>query len=122
MKHTRSGTFWCHIFILAALCWLSTRPLLAQTANGWGEIWQQRMSIGQARLDEAFKLAESGKATEALTRIDSIINSNPDNWRAPFLKAALLVLVPRQDDPVQPLDLSIKLPKKSKLTQSLLPH
>ena len=42
-----------------------------QTATGWGEIWQHRMSIGQARLDEAFKLAESGKADEALNRIDT---------------------------------------------------
>src|SRR5258708_20416905 len=111
MKHTRSGTFWCHIFILAALCWLSTRPLLAQTANGWGEIWQQRMSIGQARLDEAFKLAESGKATEALTRIDSIINSNPDNWRAHFFKAALFVLVHPQHAGLQPISLCIYLTK-----------
>src|SRR5258708_17878802 len=120
MKHTRSGPFWCYIFILPALCWLSTWQLQAQTANGWGEIWQQRMSIGQARLDEAFKLAESGKATEALTRIDAIINSNPDNWRAHFLKAAVLVLVKRQDDALQQIDLSIKLAKKGNVSQSLL--
>jgi tetratricopeptide (TPR) repeat protein len=120
MKHTRSVTFWCHIFILAALCWLGTRSLMGQTANGWGEIWQQRMSIGQARLDEAFKLAESGKATEALTRIDAIINTNPDNWRAHFLKAAVLVLVKRQDDALQQIDVSIKLAKKGNVGQSLL--
>jgi tetratricopeptide (TPR) repeat protein len=120
MKHTRYGTVWCHIFILAVLSWLCTRPLLGQTSEGWGEIWQQRMSIGQARLDEAFKLAESGKATEALARIDSIINSNPDNWRAHFLKAAVLVLVKRQDDALQQIDVSIKLAKKGNVSQSLL--
>src|SRR5260370_33383502 len=120
MKHKRSGPFWCHIFILPAHGWLSAQPLLAQTSNGWGEIWQQRMSIGQARLDEAFKLAESGKATEALTRIDSIINSNPDNWRAHFLKAAVLALVKRQDDALQQIGLSIKLAKKGNASQSLL--
>jgi tetratricopeptide (TPR) repeat protein len=120
MKHTRSGAFWCRIFILAALCWLSGKPLLGQTANGWGEIWQERMSIGQARLDEAFKLAESGKATEALTRIDSIIASNPDNWRAHFLKAAVLVLVKRQDDALQQIDESIKLARKSNVSYTLL--
>jgi len=120
MKHTRSGTFWCRIFILAALCWLSGKQLLGQTANGWGEIWQERMSIGQARLDEAFKLAESGKATEALTRIDSIIASNPDNWRAHFLKAAVLVLVKRQDDALQQIDESIKLARKSNVSYTLL--
>jgi len=120
MKHTRSGTFWCRIFILAALCWQSGTPLLGQTANGWGEIWQQRMSIGQARLDEAFKLAESGKAAEALARIDAIISSNPDNWRAHFLKAAVLVLVKRQDDALQQIDESIKLARKSNVSYSLL--
>ena len=120
MKHTRSGTFWCRIFILTALCWLSGKPLLGQTANGWGEIWQERMSIGQARLDEAFKLAESGKATEALTRIDSIIASNPDNWRAHFLKAAVLVLVKRQDDALLQIDESIKLARKSNVSYTLL--
>jgi tetratricopeptide (TPR) repeat protein len=120
MKHTRSGTFWCRIFILAALCWQSGKPLLGQTANGWGEIWQERMSIGQARLDEAFKLAEAGKATEALARIDAIINSNPDNWRAHFLKAAVLVLVKRQDDALQQIDESIKLARKSNVSYTLL--
>ena len=120
MKDTRSGTFWCHIFILAALSWPCSRPLLGQTADGWGGIWQQRMSIGQARLDEAFKLAESGKATEALAQIDAIINTNPDNWRAHFLKAAVLVLVKRQDDALQQIDVSIKLAKKGNVSQSLL--
>lgn len=120
MKHTRSGIFWCRIFILAALCWQSGKPLLGQTATGWGEIWQQRMSIGQARMDEAFKLAESGKAKEALAQIDSIIASNPDNWRAHFLKAAVLVLVKRQDDALQQIDESIKLARKSNVSQPLL--
>jgi tetratricopeptide (TPR) repeat protein len=120
MKHTRSGTFWCRIFILAALCCGSSKPLLGQTANGWGEIWQQRMSIGQARLDEAFKLAESGKTNEALARIDAIIASNPDNWRAHFLKAAVLILVKRQDDALQQIDESIKLARKSNVNQALL--
>jgi serine/threonine-protein kinase len=78
------------------------------------------MSIGQARLDEAFKLAESGKATEALARIDSIIASNPDNWRAHFLKAAVLVLVRRQDDALHQIDESIKLARKSNVSYSLL--
>jgi tetratricopeptide (TPR) repeat protein len=120
MKHTRSGSFWCRIFILAALYLLSGKPLLGQTAKGWGEIWQERMSIGQARLDEAFKLAESGKATEALARIDAIISSNPDNWRAHFLKAAVLVLVKRQDDALQQIDESIKLARKSNVSYTLL--
>ena len=78
------------------------------------------MSIGQARLDEAFKLAESGKADEALQRIDGIIASNPDNWRAHFLKAAVLVLVKRQDNALQEIDFSIKLARKSNVSQSLL--
>ena len=78
------------------------------------------MSIGQARLDEAFKLAESGKASEALARIDSIIASNPNNWRAHFLKAAVLVLVKRQDDALQQIDESIKLARKSNVSQQLL--
>lgn len=78
------------------------------------------MSIGQARMDEAFKLAESGKAKEALARIDSIIASNPDNWRAHFLKAAVLVLVKRQDDALQQIDESIKLARKSNVSQPLL--
>lgn len=120
MKHTRSGAFWCRIFILAAFCVLSGKPLLGQTAKGWGEIWQERMSIGQARLDEAFKLAESGKATEALARIDAIISSYPDNWRAHFLKAAVLVLVKRQDDALQQIDESIKLARKSNVSYTLL--
>jgi tetratricopeptide (TPR) repeat protein len=120
MKHTRSGAFWCRIFILAAFCVLSAEPLLGQTAKGWGEVWQERMSIGQARLDEAFKLAESGKATEALARIDAIISSNPDNWRAHFLKAAVLVLVKRQDDALQQIDESIKLARKSNVSYTLL--
>jgi tetratricopeptide (TPR) repeat protein len=120
MKHTRSGAFWWRIFILAVLCWLSGKPLLGQTPKGWGEIWQERMSIGQARLDDAFKLAESGKANEALTRIDSIIAANPDNWRAHFLKAAVLVLVKRQDDALQQIDESIKLARKSNVNQQLL--
>ena len=78
------------------------------------------MSIGQARLDEAFKLAESGKPSEALARIDSIIASNPDNWRAHFLKAAVLVLVKRQDDALQQIDESIKLARKSNVSYTLL--
>jgi tetratricopeptide (TPR) repeat protein len=120
MKHTRSGTLWSYIFILAALSSFFCRSLQGQTANGWGEIWQQRMSIGQARLDEAFKLAESGKADEALQRIDGVIAANPDNWRAHFLKAAVLVLVKRQDNALQEIDFSIKLARKSNVSQSLL--
>ena len=120
MKHTRSDTLWCHIFILAVFSWLSCGQVLGQTARGWGEIWQQRMSIGQAKLDEAFKLAESGKADEAMARIDAVINANPDNWRAHFLKAAVLVLVKRQDDALQQIDLSIKLARKSYASPSLL--
>jgi tetratricopeptide (TPR) repeat protein len=91
-----------------------------QTATGWGEIWQHRMSIGQARLDEAFKLAESGKADEALNRIDAVIASNPDNWRAYFLKAAVLVLLKRQNDALQQIDVSIQLARRSNVTQHLL--
>jgi tetratricopeptide (TPR) repeat protein len=91
-----------------------------QTANGWGEIWQHRMSIGQARLDEAFKLAESGKTDEALNRIDAVIASNPDNWRAYFLKAAVLVLVKRQNDALQQIDVSIQLARRSNISQHLL--
>src|SRR5580704_14811464 len=115
MKKPRSAKFVLFLFLVIAL-YLGAVPILpAQEAKGWGEIWQQRMTIGQAQLDEAFKLAESGKSSEALAQIDSVIAANPRNWRAYFLKAAVLILVRRQNDAVQQIDISIDLAKKARV-------
>ena len=120
MKKTRSGKIALFLFLGLALN-AGMAPLLhAQEAKGWGPIWQQRMTIGQAQLDEAYKLAESGKSSEALAQIDSVIAANPRNWRAHFLKAAVLTLVKRQNDAVQQIDISIDLAKKARVSGDLL--
>jgi tetratricopeptide (TPR) repeat protein len=120
MKRTRSGKIALFLFLGLAIN-AGTAPFLdAQEPKGWGTIWQQRMTIGQAQLDEAYKLAESGKSSEALAQIDSVIAANPRNWRAHFLKAAVLTLVKRQNDAVQQIDISIDLAKKARVSADLL--
>jgi tetratricopeptide (TPR) repeat protein len=119
-KKTRSGKIALFLFLELGVQ-LGMAPLLrTQEAKGWGSIWQQRMTIGQAQLDEAYKLAESGKSTQALAQIDSVIAANPRNWRAHFLKAAVLTLIKRQNDAVQQIDISIDLAKKARVSADLL--
>src|SRR5258707_2067454 len=97
-KKTRSGKIALFLFLEVAVQ-VGMAPLLrAQEAKGWGSIWQQRMTIGQAQLDEAYKLAESGKSSQALAQIDSVISANPRKWRAHFLKAAAFALSKRPND------------------------
>ena len=91
-----------------------------QNPSGWGEIWKQRMTIGQAQLDDAFKLAESGKIDEALAAIDKVIAADPDNWRSHFLKSAVLVLAKRGDEALKQIDTSIHLARKSNVSPGLL--
>jgi hypothetical protein len=79
MNTTRSAALWWAVFLVFSVCLLSTESGYAQTRPGWGEIWQQRMTIGQAQLDSAFKLAESGKVNEALAMIDQVIATDPNN-------------------------------------------
>src|SRR3984893_19586127 len=106
MNITRSGTLWSAIVLVLALCLLSTESGLAQkNGPGWGEIWQQRMTIGQAQLDSAFKLAESGKANEALAMIDQVIATDPSNWRSFFLKSALLILDKGEGEDLKEIDM-----------------
>jgi tetratricopeptide (TPR) repeat protein len=92
----------------------------AQNQSGWGEIWKQRMTIGQAQLDDAFKLAESGKVDQALAAIDRVIAADPNNWRPYFLKSAVLVLARRSDEALKQIDTSINLARKSNVTPGLL--
>src|SRR5260370_35374681 len=117
-KKTRSGKIALFLFLELAVQ-VGTVPLLrAQEAKGWGSIWQQRMTIGQAQLDEAYKLAESGKSSQALAQIDSVIAANPGNWRAPFLKAAGFTLYKRHKDAVHQIDINFVLSKKTNVSQS----
>jgi tetratricopeptide (TPR) repeat protein len=102
------------------LVFFGAQAVWAQTPSGWGEIWKQRMTIGQAQLDEAFKLAESGKISEALATIDQVIAADPSNWRPYFLKSAVLVLAKRADEALKQLDTSINLARKSNVSPSLL--
>jgi tetratricopeptide (TPR) repeat protein len=92
----------------------------AQNQLGWGEIWKQRMTIGQAQLDDAFKLAESGKVDQALAAIDRVIAADPGNWRPYFLKSAVLVLARRGEEALKQIDRSIDLARKSNVTPGLL--
>jgi tetratricopeptide (TPR) repeat protein len=92
----------------------------AQTSLGWGEIWKQRMTIGQAKLDDAFKLAESGKVDQALAAIDQVIAADPGNWRSYFLKSAVLVLARRGEEALKQIDTSIDLARKSNVSPGLL--
>jgi tetratricopeptide (TPR) repeat protein len=122
MKKTRSGKIALSLFVgLGLVLQIGTASSLrAQEAKGWGPIWQQRMTIGQAELDEAYKLAASGKSSEALAHIDSVIAANPRSWRAHFLKAAVLTLIKRQNEAVQQMDISIDLAKKARVSPDLL--
>src|SRR6516162_10609639 len=92
----------------------------AQNPSGWGEIWKQRMTIGQAQLDDAFKLAESGKVDQALAAIDRVIAADPSNWRSYFLKSAVLVLARRGEEALKQIDTSINLARRSNVSRGLL--
>src|ERR1700730_15676093 len=121
MNITRSGTLWSAIVLVLALCLLSTESGLAQkNGPGWGEIWQQRMTIGQAQLDSAFKLAETGKVNEALAMIDQVIATDPNNWRSYFLKSAVLILAKRGGEALKEIDTSINLARRSNVSAGLL--
>src|SRR5260221_7470918 len=110
-KKTRSGKIALFLFLELAVQ-VGMAPLLrAQEAKGWGSIWQQRMTIGQAQLDEAYKLAESGKSSQALAQIDSVIAANPRNWRAHFFHSARFSLIKRQNDTVQHIGIRIDFRK-----------
>lgn len=78
------------------------------------------MTIGQAALDNAYKLAAQGKVDEALETVDRVIATNPKNWRAHFLKAAVLVLAQRRDDALREMDESIRLAQHSNVSPALL--
>lgn len=78
------------------------------------------MTIGQAALDDAYKLAEQGKSDEALRIVDQVIADNPKNWRAHFLKAAVLVLVKRGNEALREMDESIRLAQHSNVPTALL--
>ena len=92
----------------------------AQNQSGWGEIWKQRRTIGQAQLGDAFKLAESGKINEALAVIDRVIAADPSDWRSYFLKSTVLVLAKRDDEALKQIDTSINLARKSNVSPALL--
>jgi Flp pilus assembly protein TadD len=119
MNNTRS-VFVLLLVLLALFLFSGAQSGSAQNQSGWGEIWKQRMTIGQAQLDEAFKLAESGKVNEALAAIDRVIAADPNNWRSYFLKSAVLVLAKRGDEALKQIDTSIKLARKSNVSPSLL--
>src|SRR5271165_6334491 len=95
MNITRSAALWLAVFLVFGISFISAESGFAQSRPGWGEIWQQRMTIGQAQLDSAFKLAETGKVNEALAMIDQVIATDPNNWRSYFLKSAVLILAKR---------------------------
>src|ERR1700726_1321226 len=120
MNITRSAAFWLAVFLVFGISFISAESGLAQSRPGWGEIWQQRMTIGQAQLDSAFKLAESGKVNEALTMIDQVIATDPNNWRSYFLKSAVLVLAKRGDEALKQIDTSINLARRSNVSAGLL--
>jgi tetratricopeptide (TPR) repeat protein len=104
----------CTLFSQAAtVCW-------SEEERGWGSVWGQRMTIGQVTLDDAYKLAERGKVEESLRLIDQIIMSNPRNWRAHFLKAAVLVLAKRRDEALREMDQSIRLAQRSNASPEIL--
>jgi len=120
MNVTRSAAFWAPVFLVLGAYLLSAESGLAQSKPGWGEIWQQRMTIGQAQLDGAFKLAESGKVNEALAMIDQVIASDPNNWRSYFLKSAVLILAKRGGEALKQIDTSINLARRSNVSAGLL--
>jgi tetratricopeptide (TPR) repeat protein len=120
MNITRSATLWSAVFLLFGVYLISAQSGRAQNRPGWGEIWQQRMTIGQAQLDSAFKLAETGKVNEALAMIDQVIAADPKNWRSYFLKSAVLVLAKRGDEALKQIDTSINLARRSNVSAGLL--
>jgi len=108
------------VFLVLGWYLSSIESAFAQSRPGWGGIWQQRMTIGQAQLDTAFKLAESGKVNEALAIIDQVIASDPNNWRSYFLKSAVLVLARRGDEALKVINTSINLARRSNVSSDLL--
>src|SRR5580698_7651436 len=120
MNVTRSAGFWALVFLALGAYLLSAQSGRAQSRPGWGEIWQQRMTIGQAQLDSAFKLAETGKVNEALAMIDQVIAADPKNWGSYFLKSAVLVLAKRGDEALKEIDTSINLARRSSVSPGLL--
>jgi tetratricopeptide (TPR) repeat protein len=120
MNHTRSKVRWWPVFLGLCLFLWAAQRVSAQSASGWGNIWQERLTIGQAELDDAFKLAEQGKTKEALATIDEVIARDPANWRPYFLKAAVLVLAKRGDDAIRVIDTSIGLARRSSISPALL--
>lgn len=120
MNITRSAALGSAVFLAFAVCLFSPESGLAQSRSGWGEIWQQRMTIGQAQLDSAFKLAESGKVNEALAMIDQVIATDPKNWRSYFLKSAVLILAKRGGEALKEIDTSINLARRSNVSAGLL--
>jgi len=119
MKNTH---FWSRIFLFLWSVFLLNGTAFgqAQESNGWGSVWQERMTIGQASLDEAFKIAQKGNVGEALSIIDKVIASSPNNWRAYFLKAAVLTMAKRQAEALQQIDVSIRLARRSNVSAALL--
>jgi tetratricopeptide (TPR) repeat protein len=120
MNNTRSAAFWSAVLLVSGFYFSSVELVFAQNRLGWGEIWQQRMTIGQAQLDTAFKLAEAGKVNEALAMIDQVIATDPSNWRSYFLKSAVLVLARRGDEALKEIDTSINLARHSNVSDGLL--
>jgi predicted Zn-dependent protease len=120
MNITRLAAPWLAVFLVFGNYLLSTESGLAQSSPGWGGIWQQRMTIGQAQLDSAFKLAESGKVDEALAMIDQVIATDPNNWRSYFLKSAVLILAKRGSEALKQIDTSINLARRSNVSAGLL--
>jgi len=120
MNNKRSVFVWLLALLGFHLLFSGAQSGWAQDQPGWGEIWKQRMTIGQAQLDDAFKLAETGKINEALTAIDRVIAVDPDNWRSYFLKSAVLVLAKRGEEALKQIDISISLARKSNVSPSLL--
>src|SRR5580700_2792973 len=120
MNITRTAALWSAVFLVFGVYLISAELGLAQSRPGWGEIWQQRMTIGQAQLDSAFKLAETGKVNEALAMIDQVIATDPNNWRSYFLKSAVLILAKRGSEALKQIDTSINLARRSNVSPGLL--
>jgi tetratricopeptide (TPR) repeat protein len=125
MKSLSVGVVRSTLFLCTAICLVSNLHAQSTSAEriperGWGDVWQRRMTIGQAALDDAFKIAQQGKVNDALSLIDQVIASNPTNWRAYFLKAAVLTLAKRQSEALQQIDTSIRLARRDNVSAALL--
>src|SRR5580692_2516815 len=120
MNITRSAAPWSAVFLVFGVYLISAELGIAQSAPGWGEIWQQRMTIGQAQLDSAFKLAETGKVNEALAMIDQVIATDPNNWRSYFLKSAVCLLANLGGEALSQIDTRINLARRSNVSAGLL--